>query len=268
MDIKIEDIIQVAHKAGEEILEIYQEDDLGVEMKEDDSPVTIADKRANEVIEEGLKSIAPDIPILSEEAPKAPYAERKKWEYCWIVDPVDGTKEFINRNGQFAINIALVKDKHPVVGVIYVPAQSITYYAEKGKGAFKQVENLPADKLPFDHIGENSKFIAGVSRSHLSNDEKEFINSIALKGHQVEKMPLGASLKHGAIAEGTADFYIKYSGTSEWDIAAGQIIVEETGGAVIDLNTKQPLIYNKATVDNPDFIMFRKGFEEYIEEIL
>lgn len=268
MEIRINDIIKIARKAGLAVMEIYKEDDLGVEMKEDNSPVTIADLQSNKIIEEGLKQLSPEIPLLSEEAPKASYAERKNWEYCWIVDPIDGTKEFIKRTGQFAINIALVKDKHPIIGVIYLPAHDIVYFAEKGKGAFKKTADQPADRLPFTIQANRKHFVAGVSHSHLSNEEKEFIESIRKSGHSVKEIGLGASLKHGAVAEGTVDFYIKYSGTSEWDIAAGQLIVEETGGAVLDMNTKQPIIYNKANIENPDFIMFRKGFEKHLKEIL
>jgi len=268
MEISINDIIHVAKKAGEAIMEIYKEEDFGIELKDDDSPVTIADLQSNKVIEEGLKKIAPNIPFLSEEAPKASYAERKKWDYCWIVDPIDGTKEFIKRTGQFAVNIALIKDRKPVIGIIYLPAHDTVYYAEKGKGAFKKVGNQPADSLPFNHLGERPHLVAGVSHSHLSEEEKAFIESIRQSGHEVQEIGLGASLKHGAVAEGTVDFYIKYSGTSEWDIAAGQLLVEETGGAVIDMNTQQPIIYNKPNVANPDFIMYRKGFDEHLKDIL
>jgi len=253
IDVKIDvqKIVDVSIKAGAAILEIYEQD-FEVDFKEDESPLTSADKKANEVICDFLKANYPDIPILSEENKAADYEVRKNWEYFWLVDPLDGTKEFIKKNGEFTVNIALIKGGTPVMGVIYVPVKDKVYYAEKGKGSFV-IENKETKKLEKAVVSDGVINIA-ASRSHLNDETQAFVDSKKAE-NEVNFISAGSSLKFCLVAEGKAHFYPRFAPTMEWDTGAGQIIAEESGATVTIANTDQPLVYNKENLLNPYFLV-------------
>ncbi|GGF22742.1 3'(2'),5'-bisphosphate nucleotidase CysQ [Halobacillus andaensis] len=257
-------IIQAAIEAGKEIMKIY-ETDFEVEYKEDESPLTIADQRSHEVIKKSLEDHYPGIPILSEEGKHLSYAERKQWKEFWLVDPIDGTKEFIKKNGEFTVNIALIRDGKPIKGVVYAPALDNLYVAEEGKGAYKVSSvltnstddySLNAELLPIEP--PNTKVAKVVaSRSHMSEETKAFIENLENKYEKVETISAGSSLKLCLVAEGKADFYPRYAPTMEWDTGAGQAIVELSGGKVDIANDDTPLVYNKENLRNPWFLARR-----------
>ncbi|WP_082232896.1 3'(2'),5'-bisphosphate nucleotidase CysQ [Halobacillus massiliensis] len=264
----MKEIIQAAIEAGKEIMAIY-ETDFEVEYKEDESPLTIADQRSHEVIKQSLEENYPDIPILSEEGRHLTYEERKQWKEFWLVDPIDGTKEFIKKNGEFTVNIALIRDGKPVKGVVYAPALDDLYVAEEGKGAYKvssvlsntrkdyslNAESLPLEK-PNSHV---AKVVA--SRSHMSDETKAFIEDLEDKYEKVETISAGSSLKLCLVAEGKADFYPRYAPTMEWDTGAGQAIVEASGGKVKVSGENTSLTYNKKNLINPWFLACKSNFE-------
>lgn len=253
--------IHAALKAGEAIMEIYETDDFEVEVKSDNSPLTKADKAAHLVIVNGLKGL--DIPILSEEGKDIPYDERKNWKQLWIVDPIDGTKEFIKRNGEFTVNIALIENNIPVVGVIYVPAQKRLYFGNKA-GAYLVEDvtasnsyevDLSAKKLPQSTTLENKKFTIVASKSHLSPETEEFIEQMRIEKGEVETISKGSSLKLCMVAEGVADCYPRFAPTMEWDTAAGQAICMSAGCDVVDWTTKETMKYNRENLLNNWFLV-------------
>ena len=248
-------------KAGLEILKIYKTD-FSVEYKEDESPLTLADKNANEVIMAYLDDSG--IPVLSEEGRSIVYDERKQWNELWIVDPLDGTKEFVKRNGEFTVNIALVKDHQPIMGVVYTPVPDILYFGDKNLGAFK-LENASALANSFDGIlnsatklPQNSKtstYNIVASRSHLTQETKDFIERIKEKHQNIKIVSKGSSLKICMIAEGSADIYPRFAPTYEWDTAAGHAIVLASGGRIVQAEKPEnELLYNKENLLNPWFI--------------
>lgn len=251
--------IKAALSAGTEILKIY-DTNFDVEHKNDDSPLTQADKNANEVINEYLKPT--QIPIISEENRQLDYAERKDWDRCWIVDPLDGTKEFIKRNGEFTVNIALIENGNPVLGVIYVPVSKELYFTSSdGKTSKKIVITSENDSV--EKIVKNAKEIkpskASVvkivgSRSHLNEDTKNFIAEIA-KQNEVEIVSKGSSLKFCLVAEGLAQLYPRFAPTMEWDTAAGHAICNAVGVSVIDQTTGKNMQYNKPNLLNNYFLV-------------
>lgn len=252
----IDVVKNIALKAGEVILEVYhQPGAFEVNLKSDDSPLTIADKRANKVICEGLEKLAPEIPIISEENKAIPYEIRKDFACHWLVDPLDGTKEFIKRNGEFTVNIALVENQRVVLGVVYAPVLDELYWAIKGKGAFlqKNGETTPLKALSFQWSDPGLKIVC--SRSHLNEDTKAFINNL----NQAETVATGSSLKFLIMAKGEAHAYPRLGPTMEWDTGAAQIVLEEAGGHVIHKDTRTPLLYNKENLLNPHFIAFGNG---------
>lgn len=266
--INLLDVITVSMKAGEQIMEVYNSD-FAVENKEDQSPLTLADKKSHEVIASELSRLFPEIPILSEEGQHLPYEERKDWEYLWIVDPLDGTKEFVKRNGEFTVNIALVHNGYPVLGVIYAPVLNTIYFAKEGVGSFK-IEGV--GNLSFQHEAEvlsnaeklssvelNEEIAAVASRSHMSAETEEYINEVKKKYGDVTITSAGSSLKLCLVAEGKADVYPRFAPTMEWDTAAGQAIVEQAGGKVIQTGLKERLSYNKENLLNPWFIVKKAG---------
>lgn len=258
--------IRAALLAGDEVMKIYQTD-FAVDFKADHSPLTEADRRAHEVISRQLA--ATGIPVLSEEGKHLPYDQRQKWETLWIVDPVDGTKEFVKRNGEFTVNIALVIGQAPVLGVIWCPVARQLYYGNNQTGeAWRcQFDTHLANEITPDLLRSRAKrlplpqdrssVIVAVSRSHLTQDTQLFINKIKQE-QAVELLSRGSSLKMCMIAEGTADVYPRMSPTSEWDTAAGQAIIEAAGGQMLDYATKAPLHYNKPDLLNPWFVAFAK----------
>jgi 3'(2'), 5'-bisphosphate nucleotidase len=252
--IDIQKINSIAKKAGDEIMKIYQQD-FDVDYKADNSPLTKADIKSNEIIAESLKDLYPEIPILSEENKEIPYEIRRNWEYFWLIDPLDGTKEFVKKNGEFTVNIALIHKNTPVLGVIYAPALEILYYAQKEKGAFKQEKNKKPQRLPIYKHTNNDTLKVIVSKSHYNQETKYFVDNLKNKYKKTIKfIRIGSSLKLCLIAEGKADIYPRLAPTMEWDIAAGQAIVEQAGGEIVEFKTQTPLKYNKQNLLNPWFV--------------
>ena len=267
--------ILAAKRAGEAILDVYGSD-FTVEQKDDKSPLTLADKRSNEIIENVLEQTVTvnnsTVPILSEEGKETPYEERKKWEYFWLVDPLDGTKEFVKRNGEFTVNIALIHKHKPVLGVIYIPVKDVFYFAALNIGAYK-LENSEilnddlsikelidkSQRLPLNNNDKTALTVMG-SRSHTSEEFSEFMKRLNVKYGNVEFISSGSSLKLCLVAEGKADVYPRFGPTMEWDTAAGQAIVEQANGTVKDTQTNEPLSYNKSNLLNPFFIVNGQGF--------
>jgi 3'(2'), 5'-bisphosphate nucleotidase len=241
--------VTVAREAGREILAIYAQD-FSVEHKDDRSPLTAADMAAHHAILDGLQALTPGVPILSEEEADVPYGERATWRRYWLVDPLDGTREFIKRNGEFTVNIALIEDHEPVLGVIHVPVGDVCYFAARGAGALRQglgeaTREIHASPWAGGHIT-----IAG-SRSHRDPRFDRFLAQF----DDYTVVSMGSSLKSCLVAEGRADVYLRLGPTSEWDTAAAQCIVEEAGGVMLD-TALQPLRYNtKASLLNPYFIV-------------
>lgn len=254
--------IQAAIEAGKEILDIYHSD-FEVEIKNDASPLTIADKNANTVINSFLKPTG--IPIISEENKQLAYQERKDWKMCWIVDPLDGTKEFIKKNGEFTVNIALVENGQPILGVIYVPVSKTLYFGSQHLSASKkitlsdQTENiqqiLDAAKNMKPKSLESTLKIVG-SRSHLNDDTKRFIEKITAETDKnVEMVSIGSSLKFCLVADGEAQIYPRFAPTMEWDTAAGDAICRMVGLQVTDATTGKPMVYNKENLLNNYFLV-------------
>ena len=246
------ELLELAKKAallaGQEILKIYDQD-FTVTLKDDLSPLTIADQNANTIIEKILTKSS--IPILSEEGRKIPFKERKFWNRLWIVDPLDGTKEFVKRNGEFTVNIALIENGIPVIGVIYVPVTKVLYFSSK-EGAFKKYNNV-TQKLPI--ISNRENFIAVGSRSHQSSETKAYFDSLVQKYGDIEVISMGSSLKICLVAEGKADVYPRFAPTMEWDTAAGHAIVNFSGKKLIDYTTQKEMIYNRENLLNNWFIV-------------
>ena len=254
--------IKASIEGGAEIMKIYQ-NDFDVEYKEDNSPLTLADQKCNDIINSYL--IDTEYPIISEENKQNSYKERKEWETCWIVDPLDGTKEFVKRNGEFTVNIALVKNGKPQLGVIYVPDTKILYYADVTKGeTYKSILSSHNDSLELisgkakliqPNTGNNTKVKVVGSRSHMSVETEDFVDSLKKNYEKVEIVSKGSSLKFCLVAEGNADVYPRFAPTMEWDTAAGQAICEAVGLKVISKETNEPLLYNKENLLNPWFLV-------------
>ncbi|WP_394175700.1 3'(2'),5'-bisphosphate nucleotidase CysQ [Thalassotalea litorea] len=243
--------IDTALKAGEKVMEIYQQGDFSQYQKDDLSPVTSADIAANQIMIEELKRRSPDIPIISEESDAQTLSQRSRWQRYWLLDPIDGTGEFIAGSGDFAVNIALVVDGWPAIGVIHAPSHQYTYFAEKGRGCFKRDANGKEDRLQVAaYDGKRSLNMAVSRRQALANVTQYLHEHISF-----EHIPFGScSLKSCLIAEGVADFYIRTGPTGEWDTGASQVILEEAGGTILD-SEFNPLSYNKReSLMNPDFI--------------
>lgn len=251
----LEVVIRIAKAAGSKILEVYNSD-IEVETKDDDSPLTLADKLSNEVIVAGLEKHFPDIPILSEESTNASFEERQGWEYFWCVDPLDGTKEFIKKNDEFTVNIALVHYQIPIIGVIYVPVTGVMYYSTRGEGCFKREKNGSEHQMRIMPYSGQGPFRIVASRSHINDETKEFITVLEEEYGEVHVLSAGSSLKFCLIAEGRAHIYPRFGPTMEWDTAAGHAIAEEAGARVVqDNDDEDPLIYNKENLLNPFFIV-------------
>ncbi len=258
----IPDLIKIVRRAGEAILEVYNAADFSVEYKPDESPLTEADMRSNRIILEGLGKITPDIPIISEESKDVPYEQRSSWDKFWLVDPLDGTKEFINRNGEFTVNIALVEDITPVLGVILVPVKGDIFIGEKDKGSYR----LPVsgeDKVRIEaRKGLPEKLTAVASRSHLSDKARIFLENM-----YSDMINAGSALKFTLVAGGEADLYPRFGPTWEWDTAAGHAIAEAAGAVVCDLRGNS-LSYNKKVLKHEGFLVCAPGVKDKaLEEI-
>lgn len=245
----IEKLIDIAYEAGKVILEIYESDDLGVESKSDESPLTKADKAANDIICKGLAKMTPHIPIISEENKEIPYHERKDCEYIWMVDPLDGTKEFIKRNGEFTVNIALIHNQKSIAGVVYAPVLDNMYYAIEGEGAYIIEDNEQVSLTANVYSKTDSSLKVVCSRSHLNDATKAFVQDY----NTPELIEKGSSLKFLILAEGGAELYPRLAPTMEWDTAAAHIILSESGGKIHQLDGS-PVLYNKENLLNPYFI--------------
>jgi len=250
-----------ALEASKAILEIYHSGAFDIELKGDNSPLTRADTASHDVIMTYLE--ATDIPVLSEEGRNIPYKERKDWKQLWIVDPIDGTKEFIKRNGEFTVNIALIENNRPLMGVIFVPVTGELYFSSKELGAYKVDVNLKdydvesliakANKLPLQR--EDNTFIIVASRSHMSTETEGYIEKMRDIHGEVKLISKGSSLKLCMVAQGTANCYPRFAPTMEWDTAAGQAICEHAGFKVLDWDTKKNMLYNREELLNNWFLV-------------
>ncbi len=267
-------LINIVIIATNEVLSIYKSHDFEVLEKDDKTPLTLADRMSHECITEGLKQLGYEFPVLSEEGKTIPYQERKNWSYFWLIDPLDGTKEFINKNGEFTINIALVECDVPVIGVVSVPVKKEVFFAFKGRGAYKIYNEGRlfndndeifkfAKRLPLEYLRD---FIAVVgSRSHRDEKTEQFIEGLKNLG-DVNVLHVGSSYKICYVAEGGADIYPRFGRTMEWDIAAGHVILEESGGEILNALNLEKIKYNKQSLENPPFIAKSCRFIEKYEK--
>jgi 3'(2'), 5'-bisphosphate nucleotidase len=248
--IDIQDIVTIAKEAGDAIMQVYNQD-FEVEYKQDSSPLTLADKEANNIIEYGLNKLSVSFPILSEEGNDIPYEDRKHWKYFWLVDPLDGTKEFVKKNDEFTVNIALIHKDAPVLGVVYAPALDICYWTKQGEGAFKDGQRLP---LKTEKQRDTYKVV--VSRSHMSDKTQVFIDAIDIDKEK-ELISIGSSLKICLVAEGEADIYPRLGPTMEWDTGAAHAIANEAGMSLQNYVDGQYMIhrYNKKNLLNGWFVV-------------
>ena len=253
--IQLEPLLEAAREAGAKILEIYGRD-FEVDYKEDESPLTEADKASNEVIMAFLRRAHPDIPVISEENKQLDYAERKDWTRFWLVDPLDGTKEFIKKNGEFTVNIALVENGVPVLGVVYRPVTGTIYLGLAGEGACKiQDGGEPEWISGGPHYSELDEVKVVASRSHLTPEVEEFVEKLRINGKTVDFLSAGSSLKLCLVAEGEADVYPRFGPTMEWDTGAAHAVAVAAGKKVVNADTGAPLRYNKEDLLNPFFIV-------------
>lgn len=243
------ELVTLAERAGQAIMEIYAQTDFGITYKEDASPLTRADMAAHHLIQAGLEALTPSFPVLSEESTALPFKVRQKWETCWLVDPLDGTREFIKRNDDFTVNIALIQKGIPTLGVVHAPALGLTYYAAHESGAFKQVRGeTPKHIQASDYRQQRLKIV--ISRSHGEDVTARLLE----KKIDYECMRRGSSLKLCLVADGTAHLYPRFGRTMEWDTAAADCVVTEAGGSVTDLEGNR-LRYNKSDLANPEFLV-------------
>lgn len=259
-------LVKIAEKAGSIILPIYRNASFSIEMKKDHSPLTEADIASHDFICNELRHLYPNIPVISEEShAQYRYSERKKFTYFFLVDPLDGTKEFIKKNGEFTINIALIHKNRPLVGVIHAPVFDVSYYAEDKKGAYKYAKNQHTLLSKTEYVQRNDSNITGeshsnkmtalVSRSHGDKDTELFLKNLRDSGKKIETISVGSALKFGWIAEGKADIYPRFSPSMEWDTAAGHVLINEVGKKLLVSDSQTPLVYNKKSLLNPGFVV-------------
>jgi 3'(2'), 5'-bisphosphate nucleotidase len=246
---QLQSIIEIAQEAAGEVNRIYQGDKVEVEFKDDNSPLTVADKKSNEIIVGGLQNLFPDIPIISEESKEIDYRQRKQWPYFWLVDPLDGTKEFINKNGEFTINIALIKQRQPLFGLVAVPQSEIIYYGQRGVGSFQLVKEGKTS-LQVPEVSGQVTFVR--TRSHPNPFEDKIIS--LFKNPKI--ISAGSALKFCRLAQGCADIYLRGGPTMEWDTAAGQAVAEFAGASTFTL-VGEPFLYNKQNLKNSGFVCLR-----------
>ncbi len=249
-------LVEIARNAGGEIMKVYATD-FSVETKSDKSPLTEADGRSNDVIISGLTKAYPDIPYISEETKLTPYSERRNWELYWLIDPLDGTKEFVKKNGEFTVNIALIQQGKPVLGVVYAPALGKTYIGIQGLGSYMTGRNEDVFKKIENPVHFSQKALVKVvaSRSHLTDETLDFVEGIKKAGKEVDFVSSGSSLKFCLVAEGAADVYPRFGPTMEWDTAAAHAVVLYAGKKVLNVESGMELTYNKENLLNPGFIV-------------
>ena len=240
----------MAIQAGQKILQIYERS-FNVSSKADGTPLTAADMSSHELIISKLTELTPDIPTLSEESEPLPFETRSRWRRHWLIDPLDGTREFIKRNDEFSVNIALVEDHEPVLGVVHSPVRKISYYACRGYGAYKKETGCDEIQITTRNTSVDNVIVVG-SRSHASQSLKAFLTRLG----RHELIHLGSALKTCLVAEGAADIYPRFGSTYEWDTAAAQCILEEAGGAICDLNMERLGYNTEPSLENPWFIAF------------
>jgi 3'(2'), 5'-bisphosphate nucleotidase len=248
----LEQIIVIAKAAGDAIMQVYSTD-FNVVKKEDNSPLTQADLAAHQVIVQALRKLTPDIAILSEESDSLDFETRSRWQQYWLIDPLDGTREFIKRNGEFTVNIAFIDQHQPVLGVVYAPVTGLLYYATRGHGAYKRIEASGPQNIHTRALNLKQPTVAG-SRSHFNEKMQQFMHHLeSTAGTAPELISMGSSLKICLVAEGLADVYPRLGPTSEWDTAAAHCVLLEAGGDIVNMSN-QSLLYNtKDSLLNPSF---------------
>lgn len=249
----IPELLKIARQAGDVILNIYRKfEHIEVEQKSDNSPLTLADRSSNDLICRALEKLPVHYPIISEENKMLPWEERKNWTHCWLVDPLDGTKEFIKRNGDFTVNIALVENGSPVIGIVHTPVHDELCWAVKGHGSFliKNGIQMPIEAASFSESDPGLAIVC--SRSHLTQETEDFIRKYK-EPHLVSR---GSALKFLMLAKGEAHVYPRIAPTMEWDTAAAQIILEEAGGKVVFFDSGKPMVYNREDLRNPAFVAY------------
>lgn len=249
----IKNLLSLASEAGKEIMRVY-ETSFDVEHKEDASPITLADRASHDILSSGLKKLSPHIPVLSEEGRDIPLLERKKWNYFWLIDPLDGTKEFVSKNGEFTVNIALIKKDRPVFGLVSIPAKGTLYYASRSGGAYK-IKNSGTSEQIESRKNISPPVVVTRSRSHSSLEEEKIISRLG----KIKTIFAGSALKFCLVAEGRADVYLRSGPTMEWDTAAGHCVAREAGAHIKQLNGKD-FCYNKKSLRNPGFICARENY--------
>jgi len=251
---QLEGLKQICQQAGDAIMQVYSRDDFGIQRKGDDSPLTEADLAAQRIIDQGLKALTPEIPQLSEESGEEAFQQRRQWQRFWCIDPLDGTKEFINRNDEFTVNIALIEDGQPRFGIIHMPVTGTTYWGSPDQGAWKQERDAVAQPIRCQQLGDTLTLIA--SRRHGQEKTEALLAGLKDQFRDIAEVNIGSSLKMCLIAEGKADLYPRLHPTSEWDTAAAQAIVEGAGGRLLHAHSLQPLRYNQRdSLINPWFLV-------------
>ncbi len=257
----------IAQEAGRAILEVYAKTELNISYKADESPLTLADLASHRHIVKQLKELSPDIPVLSEESQHLPFSERQNWTTFWLVDPLDGTKEFIKRNGEFTVNIALIHNNQPVLGVVHAPVLDVSYVAAKSLGAFKTTSEGQTTRISVQDYQQGSLNIV-ASRSHAGPETELFLTRLKATFPNIQLLSVGSSLKFCLVAEGRAHLYPRFGPTMEWDTAAAQCVIEEAGGSVLNIGSGESLRYNhKDSLLNPFFIVSSSGvWLSYIQQ--
>ena len=254
----IEPIVALARNAGDAILEVYATD-FDVQSKGDESPLTQADLASHRRIVDGLTALTPALPIISEESGLPDFEERRRWSSYWLIDPLDGTKEFVNRNGEFTVNIALIEAGRPVVGIVHVPVQGKTYVGCEGQGAELRDADETPQGIQVAAASANPVRVVG-SRSHRGASLDAFIERLG----DCDLVPMGSSLKFCVVAEGKADVYPRLGPTSEWDTAAAQAVVEQAGGSVVTLDGNSMMYNQKADILNPHFLVMGASDHDWL----
>ena len=255
--------VKASIMAGEGILDIYKKD-FEVEYKEDNSPLTEADRLGDEIIQNTLINT---YPIISEESRSTPFEVRNKWNKCWLVDPLDGTKEFVKKNGEFTVNIALIENGKPILGVVYLPVTKLIYFGSESTGSYmidsstiieEDIDEIISRAQKLSEISLPEIFTVVASRSHMSAETEDFINACKREYGEVQMVSKGSSIKLCLVAEGKANVYPRLAPTMEWDTAAAHAVAKYAGCSVLDYHTREELTYNKENLLNPHFIVVRK----------
>ena len=252
-------VVRLAQRAGDAILSVYSEQ-FEVTHKTDQSPLTEADLRSHDLLLQGLRALTPELPVLSEEDSEIAFEQRRQWQRYWLVDPLDGTKEFVSRNGEFTVNVALIEDHVPVLGVVHVPVTGTTYTGQAGVGAFRQVNGEQTEQLHVRTPAATPLRIVG-SRSHRGDSLDKFLPRL----EPYEMVAVGSSLKFCLVAEGSADFYPRLGPTSEWDTAAAQAVVESAGGVVVTTDGERLRYNTKPELLNPQFLVFGDRGRDWVQ---